>query len=94
MQKCNHNWMHPYSVLLGQFVPYAYKCKLCGELVISDNGPIPEIEQKINIERTTMSHHNYTPPVTPKPSKAQDVIVTISCLAVFAFWGVLLALGV
>lgn len=46
-----------------------------------------------------MHHHNqnYTP--EPKPSaehvsKAQDVIVTISCLAVFALWGVLLALGV
>ena len=41
-----------------------------------------------------MHNHNYTPPVTPKASKAQDVIITVSCLAVFALWGVLLALGV
>lgn len=41
-----------------------------------------------------MHHHNYIPPVESKPSKAQDVIVTISCLAVFALWGVLLAFGV
>ena len=41
-----------------------------------------------------MNHHNYIPPVDPKPSKAQDVIVTVACLAVFALWGVLLALGV
>lgn len=26
--------------------------------------------------------------------KVQEIIVTIACLAVFAFWGVLLALGV
>lgn len=26
--------------------------------------------------------------------KFEDIIVTISCLAVFALWGVLLALGV
>jgi len=41
-----------------------------------------------------MHHHNqnYTP--APKESRAQEIIITISCLAVFAFWGVLLALGV
>jgi hypothetical protein len=41
-----------------------------------------------------MHHHNQNDTPEPKPSKAQDVIVTISCLAVFALWGVLLALGV
>lgn len=91
MQKCNHNWMHPYSVLLGQFVPYAYKCKLCDEIVISDNGPIPEIEQKM---KQTMSQHNYIPPIEPKESPVQGIIITIACIAVFALWGVLLALGV
>ena len=40
-----------------------------------------------------MSKHQYT--YTPEPeSKAQEIIITIACLAVFAFWGVLLALGV
>jgi hypothetical protein len=41
-----------------------------------------------------MHHHNqnYTP--APAESPVQGVIITIACLAVFAFWGVLLALGV
>ena len=41
-----------------------------------------------------MNKHQYTYTPTPKPSKAREIIITISCLAVFAFWGVLLALGV
>lgn len=41
-----------------------------------------------------MSHHNYIPPVAPAESKAQGIIIAIACIAVFAFWGVLLALGV
>lgn len=46
-----------------------------------------------------MHNHQYTYKPASKPSaehvsKAQDVIITASCLAVFAFWGVLLALGV
>jgi hypothetical protein len=43
---------------------------------------------------STMHNHTYTYKPTPKPSKAQEIIVTIACLAVFALWGVLLALGV
>jgi hypothetical protein len=41
-----------------------------------------------------MHHHNqnYTP--ESKSSKAQEIAITIACLAVFALWGVLLALGV
>lgn len=46
-----------------------------------------------------MHKHQYTYKPTPKPSaehvsKAQDILITVSCLAVFALWGVLLALGV
>lgn len=41
-----------------------------------------------------MHNHQYTYKPTPKVSKAQGIIVTVSCLAVFALWGVLLALGV
>ena len=41
-----------------------------------------------------MHNHQYTYRPSSKVSKAQDVIITVSCLAVFAFWGVLLALGV
>lgn len=45
-----------------------------------------------------MSQHNYIPPVAsliePKESPVQGIIITIACLAVFALWGVLLALGV
>lgn len=41
-----------------------------------------------------MSQHNYIPPVAPQESKAQEIIITIACLAVFALWGVLLALGI
>jgi hypothetical protein len=46
-----------------------------------------------------MNNHQYTYKPEPKPSaehvsKAQEIIITIACLAVFAFWGVLLALGV
>ena len=41
-----------------------------------------------------MQRHNQTYTPEPKESKAQEIIVTISCLAVFALWGVLLALGV
>ena len=41
--------------------------------------------------------YTYTPSaehVEPAESKAQEIIITVACLAVFAFWGVLLALGV
>ena len=40
------------------------------------------------------SNHTQTYTVAPKESKAQGIIITIACLAVFALWGVLLALGV
>ena len=38
-----------------------------------------------------MSHHNYTPPVPPAESRLESIIITVACLAVFAFIGVLLA---
>lgn len=38
-----------------------------------------------------MSHHNYTPEIEPKESPVQGFIITVACLAVFAFIGVLLA---
>lgn len=41
-----------------------------------------------------MHQHNYIPPIEPKESPVQGVIIAIACIAVFAFWGVLLALGV
>jgi len=46
-----------------------------------------------------MHNHQYTYKPSSKPSaehvsKAQEIIITIACLAVFALWGVLLALGV
>lgn len=42
-----------------------------------------------------MPHHNYIPPTqSPTQSPIQGIIITIACIAVFAFWGVLLALGV
>jgi hypothetical protein len=41
-----------------------------------------------------MHNHQYTYKPSSKSSKAQEIIITIACLAVFAFWGVLLALGV
>jgi hypothetical protein len=41
-----------------------------------------------------MHSHQYTYKPAPKTSKAQEIIITIACLAVFALWGVLLALGV
>lgn len=41
-----------------------------------------------------MNHHNYIPSIEPKESLVQGIIIATACLAVFAFWGVLLALGV
>jgi hypothetical protein len=41
-----------------------------------------------------MNNHQYTYKPEPAESKAQEIIITIACLAVFALWGVLLALGV
>jgi hypothetical protein len=41
-----------------------------------------------------MHNHQYTYTPESKPSKTQEIIITVSCLAVFALWGVLLALGV
>jgi hypothetical protein len=46
-----------------------------------------------------MHHHNqnYTPSaehVEPQESKFEGVIIAVLCCAVFALWGVLLALGV
>jgi hypothetical protein len=41
-----------------------------------------------------MSQHQYTYKPSKPESKVQEIIITIACLAVFALWGVLLALGV
>lgn len=41
-----------------------------------------------------MHQHNYIPPVEPKESPVQGIIIATACIAVFALWGVLLALGV
>ena len=41
-----------------------------------------------------MHNHQYTYKPTSKLSKVQDILITVSCLAVFALWGVLLALGI
>ena len=41
-----------------------------------------------------MSKHNYIPPIEPKESPVQGIIIATACIAVFALWGVLLALGV
>ncbi len=44
-----------------------------------------------------MHQHNYTSPVAsliePKESPIQGIIIAIARIAVFALWGVLLALG-
>jgi len=37
-------------------------------------------------------NQNYTP--EPAESPVQGIIIAIACVAAFAFWGVLLALGV
>lgn len=41
-----------------------------------------------------MSQHQYTYSPEPAESPVQGIIITIACVAVFAFIGVLLALGV
>jgi hypothetical protein len=41
-----------------------------------------------------MSKHTYTYTPEPAESPLQGIIIAIACLATFAFWGVLLALGV
>ena len=41
-----------------------------------------------------MSHHKYTYSPKPQESKLDGIIITVACVAVFAFIGVLLALGV
>ncbi len=38
--------------------------------------------------------HRQTFGVEPETSRTEGIIITIACLAVFALWGVLLALGV
>lgn len=41
-----------------------------------------------------MNNHQYTYIPEPQESKMEGIIITVACVAVFAFWGVLLALGV
>ena len=38
-----------------------------------------------------MSHHNHYPEIKPEASKIEGYIITVACIAVFAFIGVLLA---
>jgi hypothetical protein len=45
---------------------------------------------KVNI----MSQHQYTYTPAKQESKLEALVIVVSCLAVFALWGVLLALGV
>lgn len=40
-----------------------------------------------------MNQHNYIPAIEPKESPVQGIIIAVACCLVFAFWGVLLALG-
>ena len=41
-----------------------------------------------------MNKHQQTYSPEPQESKLEGIIIAIACLAVFAFWGVLLALGI
>lgn len=41
-----------------------------------------------------MSQHQYTYTPAPQESKIEGIIITVACVAVFAFIGVLLALGI
>lgn len=41
-----------------------------------------------------MHNHQYTYTPEPAESPVQGIIIAIACIAVFALWGVLLALGV
>lgn len=41
-----------------------------------------------------MSQHQYTYTPEAQESKIEGIIIAVACVAVFAFWGVLLALGV
>ena len=41
-----------------------------------------------------MNNHQYTYTPEPTESPIQGFAITVACLAVFALWGVLLALGV
>ena len=41
-----------------------------------------------------MHKHQYTYTPEPQESKIEGIIITVACVAVFAFWGVLLALGI
>jgi hypothetical protein len=41
-----------------------------------------------------MSQHQYTYTPAKQESKLEALVIVVSCLAVFALWGVLLALGV
>jgi hypothetical protein len=41
-----------------------------------------------------MSQHQYTYTPAKQESKLEAMVIVVLCLAVFALWGVLLALGV
>lgn len=41
-----------------------------------------------------MHNHQYTYSPKPQESTVKSVAITVACLAVFALWGVLLALGI
>lgn len=41
-----------------------------------------------------MHKHQYTYTPEPAESPVQGIIIAVACVVVFAFWGVLLALGV
>jgi hypothetical protein len=41
-----------------------------------------------------MHNHQYTYTPVPEESPVQGIIITVACIAVFAFWGIMLALGV
>ena len=41
-----------------------------------------------------MHNHQYTYAPEPAESPVQGIIIAVACVAVFALWGVLLALGI
>lgn len=61
---------------------------------IGSKEPITELYERTTHCEQTMNQHKYIPPIAPAESKVRGYIIVIACLAVFALWGVLLALGV
>ena len=84
-KECNSNW-EILEYVTSEGIEYPDAVYLVTRALRLDDEEVFEME-----DRYTMNNHQYTYTPAPQESKIEGIIITVACVAVFAFIGVLLA---